>query len=801
MTQNIDQDDSSRSQTQPPDDSGDRDSGDMADQAEIEQKVDTQITSSNNQSRGNAKDPSRPRRKKARRACFACQRAHLTCGKFAFMNTRSYKPLFAPKVLIDQTTGDERPCQRCIKRGLQDACHDGVRKKAKYLHDAPNEALVSGVTQHPGSNFYPNVGLTGGHSLSPQGFPGHTTSSAQRRLPSFNPYSSQGRVPLSFSENSMERHVYSNQQSPISAQFSQGISPHDPSMQGMAGILQQSPQGAPFAPVFDPNDPNTYNFDPASYNFGNHYGALEFGMLGHMSSGAAETPPTDITPQLTQANEQGFTTPGTIPSDFSSSPINQQVYAFSMSLPPATEIVMHSTTGAPSSTVLSRGQNQVGLPRGSIPHAFTVRQPSNFSSPSMSRSQSVAPNYEGVDYTSPSLAQAHRQQRTPLDFTSTHPRSSKSVHSLHQTLKSPSEIYSHFSEPHSYTDGFHSLIAYLQKRFPPQLTLRIAKALASIRPSFISCTSNLTSEDLIFMEKQFQRCLYQYESSIERCGTPTLVLRRTGEIAAVGLEFSILTGWDREILLGWEKNQNVNYGQPQRLRRDSTSSSGYRPQFSSATPGATQPVIKLEEAAVGSFASNSVSVSTSATTSPHRSRAGGNPSTVANTPDSTSYPQSTPQHPTRPPRQPVFIPELLDDASAVQFYEDFALLAFGDSRGSVKRKGRLLRYIAREEDDAMRYRSTPDSNRGQAGLATTQTIECAYCWTVKRDVFEVPMVIVMNVSRLFDTNDTYRTCFKLIASSFFRLYDLLDCSIELTVHNYDAFTASDGVLPGSYTCH
>ena len=29
-----------------------------------------------------AKDPLRPRRKKARRACFACQRAHLTCGMF-----------------------------------------------------------------------------------------------------------------------------------------------------------------------------------------------------------------------------------------------------------------------------------------------------------------------------------------------------------------------------------------------------------------------------------------------------------------------------------------------------------------------------------------------------------------------------------------------------------------------------------------------------------------------------------------------------------------------------------------------
>lgn len=32
--------------------------------------------------KSNAKDPLRPRRKKARRACFACQRAHLTCGEY-----------------------------------------------------------------------------------------------------------------------------------------------------------------------------------------------------------------------------------------------------------------------------------------------------------------------------------------------------------------------------------------------------------------------------------------------------------------------------------------------------------------------------------------------------------------------------------------------------------------------------------------------------------------------------------------------------------------------------------------------
>jgi hypothetical protein len=36
------------------------------------------------------KDPLRPRRKKARRACFACQRAHLTCGKLTLLFLEEY---------------------------------------------------------------------------------------------------------------------------------------------------------------------------------------------------------------------------------------------------------------------------------------------------------------------------------------------------------------------------------------------------------------------------------------------------------------------------------------------------------------------------------------------------------------------------------------------------------------------------------------------------------------------------------------------------------------------------------------
>lgn len=48
------------------------------------------------------KDPLRPRRKKARRACFACQRAHLTCGT-------SYIPFASPSMIAPWHTHGVTP--------------------------------------------------------------------------------------------------------------------------------------------------------------------------------------------------------------------------------------------------------------------------------------------------------------------------------------------------------------------------------------------------------------------------------------------------------------------------------------------------------------------------------------------------------------------------------------------------------------------------------------------------------------------------------------------------------------------
>lgn len=52
-----------------------------------------------------------------------------------------------------------------------------------------------------------------------------------------------------------------------------------------------SPQSHPA--LFDPSDPALFNSDLATMNFGNHYGALEFSMPGHMTTGANATPSED----------------------------------------------------------------------------------------------------------------------------------------------------------------------------------------------------------------------------------------------------------------------------------------------------------------------------------------------------------------------------------------------------------------------------------------------------------------------------------------------------------------------------
>lgn len=77
-----------------------------------------------------------PKKKKAGRACAACQKAHLTCDDGTFLPA----PLSCHRIRnADSCLSTARPCARCVKKGCPEECVDGARKKAKYLQEIPDE--------------------------------------------------------------------------------------------------------------------------------------------------------------------------------------------------------------------------------------------------------------------------------------------------------------------------------------------------------------------------------------------------------------------------------------------------------------------------------------------------------------------------------------------------------------------------------------------------------------------------------------------------------------------------------------
>ncbi|KAI0169223.1 hypothetical protein GGR52DRAFT_512101 [Hypoxylon sp. FL1284] len=613
------------------------------------------------------KDPHRPRRKKARRACYACQRAHLTCG-------------------------DERPCQRCIKRGLADACQDGVRKKAKYLHDAPPEALrpVLGPTYNPVVHTKPTNGRhpSNGHS--------ETSPYYSHGPNSYNMFAGNTQPQMASMPDNMS---FSGQQSPVTPGYqpntsraAQMGSMHVPQV---SGEMNNNFSTA----LFDPSNPALFNFDLEGLNFGSHYGALEFGMLNHISSGAAETPPREAIAQPS-GTDVNFG-----PTAVYRNGVNQYNHMYENGMADSFMTVDHSNGGA------YPGNLQHGLPHayavaaaGPTPNSLASPSTENTSSPQPTGSYTFDKSPTASNYT-PGNSQPMAQPSRPKQKPTNNRYGQQSV--LGKRQRDPSAIYDTVTEPYPYLTGFHNLIAFVQRRFSPNKTLRIAKSLASIRPSFISCTRNLNRQDLIFMEKCLQRTLFEYEDFMGHCSAPTIVCRRTGEVAAVNKEFVALTGWTKSILLGKEPNMNANIGrsgsEPSSL--GSTGKSDY-----------VTPRLRTVQPDIGKASEGKI--------------------------------------------QPVFIAEFMDDDSVIQFYEDFASLAFGDSRGHVTRKCRLLKYRTKEMNDCLANDESPKDRRhnsilsnrvtridGEHGISRLEKdgkIDCTFCWTIKRDVFDIPMLIVMN---------------------------------------------------------
>lgn len=114
-------------------------------------------------------------------------------------------------------------------------------------------------------------------------------------------------------------------------------------------------------------------------------------------------------------------------------------------------------------------------------------------------------------------------------------------------------VYQAVTKPYDYTEGYHFLMKHLPTRFDKNDILRIVRALAIFRPSLIALQMPLSEEDEVFVEKCFQRSLIELDKLVSFSGTPTVAWRRTGEICLVGPEFCMLTGWEKEELVGRRK--------------------------------------------------------------------------------------------------------------------------------------------------------------------------------------------------------------------------------------------------------
>jgi len=590
---------------------------------------------------------------------------------------------------------------------------DGVRKKAKYLHDAPDGALMPGVGGHyphmDGSRPVPLPSQEPG--AVPVGQPGYYTDAPSAAY--YAPHAVAAQV------QPAQNAVYNHPQPPISPPYSQPmqnpIATAPPASQGPPAQMNNQFGG----PLFDPSDPALFNFDISSLNFGNHYGALELGMLGHMSSAVGEVHVDDNPLNQTPALYNPQMPPGTygdahnMPAHISFGPNG---------LAPNEWQNPHSRNNSlqvqtPNHTPNLGNMDYSGHRNDSLngPPAYAIGQgPSSISSasPASTDVNSGYDNDNPISATtffanaqqthtqrSPTMGRLHQENRGPLQ-----PGHTNAVRKR-QNASKPS-IYASVTKPYNYNDAFHRMCQLLQTRYAPVFFQKARAALANFRPVLMSNASHLDDEDLVHSEKNLQRSLVTMLQNFAEVGTPCLICRRSGEVVGMNKEFEILTGWKREVLLGHVPNANANTGP------------------------------RLEDS----------------------------PATNSN--------NRTPTMPGQEPNpgpHPVNILELMDQASGVQYLDDFSSLAYEDPLGKGHRRVNMLRYLSKEDMARMADRAASSGNgkpvkpeptikhedasihQGEAAmrnLGANGLIDAMIMWHIKRDNFDMPMLVAMQVGAI-----------------------------------------------------
>ncbi|KAI9505081.1 hypothetical protein BX070DRAFT_102849 [Coemansia spiralis] len=551
-----------------------------ADKKTIDSKSKTKFTERSNQKR---------KKRKTMRACNHCQRSHLTCD-------------------------DSRPCLRCVNKGIADTCVDGQRKKAKYLIDAEEELLAEQ------------------RSTSPPASPA-TESSSVKKLPQPAPLSDllvrtdsetlssiperQQQQQQQQQHPQQQQQQFRRQHQPPQLQSISPISSFPPPLPSPVQISSAATSVADLAAATPailqqpPSlDTSALQATPSTANFGSEAINLEYAILSSMlsypvfSSGPMSAPgdSTDAAAnRAVQQQHQGITlgvnNTVSIPNSLWAAPPTQPLSAL---LPSQAHHISQQNQQHQSPAQAAQVLN-ASINNGAISNAASMQEdPSRLESIVGGNSSSISLAHNGLA-TSPQYQYQHQHQQQNAQYAhqnrqrqeswprtallhgqsngiltvgpsalvrpsppplaqivadETHnplsrpPTTDPAVYGLNPVYSlSPAEVYSSVTEPYKYYNGFHFFFRHISSRMDKKNIMRVSRAIAHFRPSLVALLRNLTREDLIFMEKSFQRALLEYEKLIGFIGTPAVVWRRSGEIALVGKEFSILTQWDRQQLI------------------------------------------------------------------------------------------------------------------------------------------------------------------------------------------------------------------------------------------------------------
>lgn len=516
-----------------------------------------------------------------------------------------------------------RPCQRCIRKGTQETCRDGIRKQAKYLLDMGS---LQQSRMHQGTN---NNQLWGSFQNTPVAAASSSSSSVigypSMVLPNMMP------SPPEMSMAAAAPHQFTASEGAIGATYQMTLPPSPPSLATadvtsadaqFAIDTQHTPTSAPAA-------------QQAGFDFSSRAADFEYSSISKLlGSSAVPCLPGGSTPTTNEFAMPLFTHP-VAPSLF-----EEHGQSYQPQPQQQQQHLRHDSTSS------SAG------PFGSTPSSSSVDTPPT-------SEYSPASTYSSTDSLMSTAAKLPATLASPAEVAAV----SSLLEMVPPRFTSPEQVYAQVTAPFSYTRGYHSLISYLRGRFDRATLVQLARGMAAFRPSFIATTKTLQEADLVFMEQCFQRTLLEFEKFIAASGTPTVVWRRTGQVVAAGREFCILTGWAHSDLVRHSDDDETDDGEDQDAGNNDEGDGG---------------------------------------------GGGGGGKQI--------YQQR---------KRPRFIVELMDDASVTRYFDLFTSLAFGDSRGVIMTDCTLL---------------TPTGDR----------VRTACTWTVKRDVFDIPMMIIGNFLPILD---------------------------------------------------